>query len=210
MAETRNCPQCDMMMDYRLGEYECPSCGHRESSKPAEAPAEQRKASGPGFKATPPPPPGMQVPGMPGSSMGGYHGSPIEPQPRQKDPGLEMEKKGILAYYVLQNLIILSWAYSSPGSALADRVGFMFLMALPLILGFVLLFFILQTDQDWLRYTCMGCIGLGILLNIYTLVGPGVMNQTMLLTPAMQYTNSLLSLAYGIWLVTILYRDMQR
>ena len=45
--DKRQCPKCSTTMEYRLGELECPDCGHAE---PARLPEANPKASGPGFQ----------------------------------------------------------------------------------------------------------------------------------------------------------------
>jgi len=40
---TRDCPHCNVRMDYRLGVFECPQCGHEESA------GEKQPTSGPGL-----------------------------------------------------------------------------------------------------------------------------------------------------------------
>jgi len=46
-TQAKTCPKCSSVMDYRLGVYDCPQCGHTEA-KPSEQ--QQRNTAGPGFR----------------------------------------------------------------------------------------------------------------------------------------------------------------
>ena len=48
-TQKKTCPKCSSVMDYRLGVYDCPQCGHHEA-KQIEIDPRERRASGPGFK----------------------------------------------------------------------------------------------------------------------------------------------------------------
>ena len=185
MADTRNCPKCDTLMDYRLGEYECPSCGHTEGSAQSVGGVQSgRGLSGPGFQQPPPPPPGGNVPGMPGSRMG-YQGSPLEPGYGGGGAGagfdsLESEKNlyiyirvGLWALLLIAMIVISA---TGAGMMAGTGVGGMMWAAVLVILLYALvdiglLFFILKSDQTWAKYCCMGCMGLRLIGIIFSAVG---------------------------------------
>ena len=126
--QDKPCPQCGAAMSFRLGEFECASCGHTES---AEQPREER-GSGPGFRkeqwgggsssssagshgnyslpeqyqgspVAPPPPP-------PGSAFYGHqqaYGSPYESAPPPSSGSLDLEKKIYFGLQVASTLIAI-------------------------------------------------------------------------------------------------------
>lgn len=207
MAESRNCPQCDSMMDYRLGEYECPSCGHREPAQAVAPKQDARGPSGPGLLRIPPPPPGTVVPGMPGSY--GYQAQQEEAGGRIRDAGLEAEKKYILVYLFCYYLLIGIWGANAPMNYMFDGAAFFFVMLFSALAGCGVLYFTLHSDQSWVKYSCMGCVGLGAISNLITLIVPTASSTAMALPPALQLVSALLGLIYAGWLLFILYRDVQ-
>jgi hypothetical protein len=111
-AETRMCTECKVLMDHRLGQFECPKCGRIERSAPvdpaaAPPPPPRPSAAGPTSRHDPgakyrqnAPPAGVPTPGdaaMPPSGPIGYGGdAPIgygytPPPPKRGDP-LRLEK----------------------------------------------------------------------------------------------------------------------
>jgi len=96
---SRSCPKCQGTMQYRLGEFECPQCHHREpavSAAEMEA-AERATPHGPGF-ARP-----WRPPGQPAAAKPGYRPPSV--------PGEEPKPKSIYAPRAAAPLTV----YSDPG-----------------------------------------------------------------------------------------------
>ncbi|MEZ5339019.1 MAG: hypothetical protein R3F46_12270 [bacterium] len=208
MADNRNCPKCDTLMEYRLGEYECPGCGHTEGSAQSVSGVHSgRGLSGPGFQE-PVYPPGQTPP----ASQGGYRGYPEEaPRHGLISDGLSQEKWFIIGFYIFQYLLMGAMAASGPRAADFGGAGVIFTSMLVIsLIGAGILFFVLHSNQSWLKFCCMGCVGIGLISQIFTLFAPGAMRSSGMLSPTMELISTVLGLIYAGWLVSILYRDTQQ
>lgn len=223
MAEPRNCPKCGTQMNFRLGEYECPQCGHYEAQIKE---AQQRdETSGPGFKqpwqpggtrpgaVVPPPPasgtifqPGQQIRTGPGGStvIGGA------PQ-FELYPSLNMEMGIYFGLHVAVTvaIIIVAFAFGGMFAGLSSSFN---MSAIHALLGFLVLvflvrlsviWFVLYGSVIWVKWCCGGCTLIGILGAIPSILAVGTTAHDSPLV-------GLADVALSIWFLTIVYRDIQR
>ncbi len=211
MVDTRNCPKCDTLMDYRLGEYECPSCGHTESGAQAVSGVPSgRSTSGPGLIAPPPPPPGAPAPGMPGSYFGGQTSNTFDPFGGGGAGFSSLESEKNLFIYInagIYGLICLGCLFA------VFAVGPEMLIALVAVLvgaaiQIGILIFILKSDQMWAKYCCMGCMGLRLIGVLFTLLAPQAALAATEVPSALEVVLQSVTILFDIWFFTILWRDV--
>lgn len=207
MAEQRNCPKCDTPMDYRLGEYECPSCGHTEGGAQIKQPSGGRTTSGPGLITPPPPPPLTPGPGMPGSSFG-MRGGPADSYGSGRNDSLDWEKNLFIyinvAAYGLICLGLLFSAFIVGMEMLAVMVGVLVAAAIQI----AILVFILKGDQMWAKYCCMGCMGLRLLGVLFSFFAPDAALAASEIPSALEVVLQAVTILFDVWFFTILYRDV--
>lgn len=234
-AKTKTCPQCGTMMDFRLGTFECPQCGHtEEGEKPPEA--KGAASTGPGFRkeawhrsATPttgqpgqvPPPQSAGTIYTPGAApppglYGGYESTATA----SKYPTLETEKKivfgiqaGCSAIEIIL-ILIAGIAAEAGGAAALNFIGNLIGFGI----GIWILWYVLFEAQLWMKRACcawQGCSLIGVIILMLMATTPSALN--------MLQVNPLDHNLYviGIWLVLlpqmlwigwimfILWRDIQ-
>ena len=211
MAEPRSCPKCDTLMEYRLGEYECRSCGHTESGVLAVSGVPSgRTTSGPGLLIPPPPPPGAPAPGMPGSYFGNQTKDTFDPFGGGGAGFGSLESEKNLFIYInagIYGLICLAVLVS------VFAVGpEMLLVLVMLLIGAAIqigiLFFILKSDQMWAKYCCMGCMGLRLLGVLFTLMAPQAAMAATEVPGALEVVLQAITILFDVWFFTILWRDV--
>jgi len=221
----KSCPQCGSDMDYRLGMFECPQCGHEEEDKVLAAPAAE--ATGPGFRReswqrSAPPRPG-QVP--PPQSVGTIYtpgAAPpaglysAEPSSYNPYPSLQVEKVIYLSLTVagwLLTLIILIAASSALPSI--PEVGIsmgavIFGFAIAGLISVGLIWFVLFGDQVWAKYCCGGCMLFSMVTSVPGFFASAPSDFQVPGMGAFKVMYLALVLAFDLWFLSILWRDVQR
>jgi len=226
MAENRNCPECNTMMEYRLGMYECPSCAHTEER--TAKPAEEHQPSGPGFRREKWQKPAQAAPAVgSGTSPEAKYDMSLDldeetSQPRAPLTRLDWEKRiyfwlsvTVGSVSLINDLILVVHAMGIEGiwckEVLCLRVG-------PFFFGVFLLAFVLFSGEMWAK----GCCALLIIIQILSsfaavfVVIPYIgrfasgthFAPTFFSLPWI--VGWLIDMAWGLWLLWILYRDYQR
>lgn len=213
-------------MNMRLGSYECVNCGHEEEPPPPE-PEPQQDRHGPGFRretwqqpaasqpgqVPPPPAPGTVFTPGAAPAPGLYGGLDTN---YEAHPGLQTEKVIFMAIQAVGWLVLCIalgalMSYDMPVEV-SGMMG-------PMLAGFIigglialgLYWFVLFSDQVWAKYCCGGCIAVSLLLSL-----PGMF----LAAPATSYgmpgasgyqiITGVVGLIMNLWLLSILWRDVQR
>ena len=236
MAEkTKRCTACGGDMHLRLGIYECAQCGLTEEVQAAPPPA----THGPGLKR--PQPWQSQSSGTSSGSGGtiygqsGYGGpapppehvpaflAPPEgiydtPERRVETDNLDTEKKvffGILVLialaYPLMMLAIPAMAGINVPIMLGGNmfIGALFRAAVQLALYALALFY----GVVWIKYTCMGCQVIGVLVigwGLVFILGHPMPSE---IPSALSFLVTIIivgQILLNLWLISILYRDAQR
>ena len=218
--KSRSCPKCQAAMDFRLGEFDCPNCGHSES---AAQPKAERKGSGPGFRSeqqwgggqaippSAPPPPTTGTVYSPEVSHS--FGSEETALPKYHS-SLQTEKHVYLALAVLGSL---SSAFGSTsglglgGGAMAFG-GSIFSS----LIGLFVLAFVLYGSELWAKNCCMywtafqavlTILGSFFLHSFITQSGSTLGQGSGLHAGLVIFFGVLIGLASMAWLIWILYRD---
>jgi hypothetical protein len=228
MAEkTKNCPQCGTSMDFRLGVYECPQCGHEEEDK-AQPEATAAATSGPGFrKEAWRRPESASQPGQvpPPQSIGTIYTPGAAPPPglysepsRSREPNSSLHTEKVV-YFSLQAIgfvllyILVAFALTMLGPVpdVDFNLGLgIFFSIITNLIYMGLLWFVLFGDQVWAKYCCGGCVLLSLLISV---PGMFVSAPTGYNAPGMgvfQIVYILLLIAFNLWFLSILYRDVQQ
>ena len=199
-------------MHFRLGDYECESCPHRERGKPA-TPAEAA-AGAPQSPAEVACDPNPQRQMQQLRSTRDYRERNREPEQYDPAPGIEREKAILFAVYAGRVLLTLavalfgSAAFEDPNWLVKDGIG-LGLIAAALFLPITPIKWVVA----WLS-GIMGLLGLlGLFLSMLTMSVIGG-----LVAPSwydfMGYTGGLIAsfiaAAIEIWLASALFRDMHR
>lgn len=220
--KSRSCPKCHTAMDFRLGEFNCPNCGHTEL---AAQPKQERQSSGPGIRgeqqwgggqAIPPSvPPPPDTPGVTwGQPRSGAHLEPsaqFSPQGGSVD-SLIIEKYIYFAIHLVAGIIFTIMAAFGianfmpfPGGTLtAVIVGLIFAEAIQL----GIIWFVLFGSAIWSKWCCGGCAVIGVLGGLGTALG--ISNAAQASSGPGDAIIGTLQLAMNIWLITILWRDIQQ
>ncbi|MBN2082759.1 hypothetical protein JW859_11225 [bacterium] len=228
MADERFCPQCNVKMDYRLGVYECPGCGHTEER--VVKPAEERSPSGPGFRKEAwhqpahlnqpstgqvPSPNQLYSPGQaPSAQQSGYAAD------SGKYPTLGTEKKilfGIQAGCALLQIItvlVIGMMASVAGDLAPNLVG----EILGAIIGLGVLWYVLFNAEVWMKRACIGCQGCNLIGGVFILLfaaSPSILQALNIST----YDHNLYimilwiviapQLIWNSWIIYILWRDIE-
>jgi hypothetical protein len=192
------CPQCGQQMQYRLGEYECLGCGHREAAAP---PAEKTQHAGPGLKQP-------WQSGTTGASPGQAPPVPLYSSIGMRLPEEDARPVRFLGQEKLLFTTVWFVAQVACGVIVAGRYsgGMQTLVSLPsLIVNAVFstlcIGVVLYYDSEALRQCCMWLLGVLVLASIPSVfvffhMGEGALNIGLI-------TNIVLT---G-WLVAILMRD---
>jgi hypothetical protein len=221
--EALHCVKCGEVLDYRLGQYECPGCGHTQLAAPPAVQASRPQAGAgswdPGAQYRQAPPAAAPPPYAPGGySAGGRPGGPpFGPAAAAPDP-LRQEKLiflGVHGAIVLWGILgiagVLGGGWSGPPNpdelVVNEAAREMSAMAGGLI-GWVLAAGTLLLRETWLEWTCLSCTGCGVLggIGVLALAG-GVLAQAGLGGPALAQSG--LQVASNVWLLTLLWRDIQ-
>jgi hypothetical protein len=216
-AEKRNCPQCNTVMSYRLGEYECPSCGHSEIAAPQKQEADYGRPSDSVNRARLITPPGAPPPPSGGYNLGGQPPADMySPETRRASGGtLLMEKNiymGIQAVATILILVLLLIASAAMGDmgggGAVAAMGFSGFIGAAIGLG--LLYWVLYGDTVWLKWACLGCQSIGLVI---AFVGLFANNAAISATPGLrgfQLAYNLLQFGFALWFASIVYRDIQQ
>jgi hypothetical protein len=246
VGQTKHCPQCGSTMQFRLGEQECPSCGHVETAPPAPAVVEQEKPQDwGGIKrakllnvppTTAPPPSSVlnrdpsELYGQGGSYGGSLYGAADSPAPAENS-SLQMEKHIYFGLQVAGSLLTII-ALIAAGSMLSaldgmpDRgaLGFasggVFIASTIIgsLIGVLLMWFVLYGTVIWVKWTCLGCVGLS---TIFALIGFFMPTADLSIYDQLGSAMGLGFTTFGIlvrifqlaflgWFISILYRDIMR
>jgi len=193
-GKSRECPKCRVEMEFRLGEFNCPGCGHNE---PDKAPRKTAQFSGPGFRKERSSGPASQAP-PPG----------VRPVRFAKDSdtdqvsieALSREKVTFLTVFFafeLGSSIVIATSYAGPTAGLLSLPNALISAVFATIcVGFVLYF-----DNDCVRQCCMWSLAplvLFALWGIILAIGQGQGLITVSIIPTVLLSG---------WLVSILARD---
>ena len=224
-SKDRNCPQCRAAMDFRLGQFECPSCGHTEL---IEQPTQEEKSSGPGFKREQQwggsggrtnVPPGVAPPPAAGtvfSSESSHTFGREDSTPPKYHSSLQTEKHIYFGLNVLGHLVNIGGVGSSMGQdGAAAGFGVVFTGA---IVGNLLLAYVLYGSELWPKQCCMGCTGFQVLAYLGSLFFIGTLQrdinalnqfEDLMLAGGFAFLFVFIGVATSAWLIWILYRDAQ-
>jgi hypothetical protein len=106
-------------------------------------------------------------------------------------------------------LIIIMVMFAAP--AFGSDFGVTLFVALFIAaLSVLIVWFVLYGAQTWAKWTCMGCTGFSLLGSVGSLFAPAHFAATQGGAPvAYTLISSLVSIAMGLWLISILWRDVQ-
>lgn len=194
-------------MSFRLGQYECSSCGHTESTLAEPIAKLSTRRSLGGSDSDKSHVAGNQHYNVTGTVYGAAE-SPSGSSERVLNPGLELEKKLLMLLYIITMLMNGIWASQSGLRFYFDAAGVVVFYIASALIGLAILYFVLQSDQTWLKYGCMGCAGLNVLIQFITLIVPSSMASSGMFSEDVTLMSGLLSLIYAGWLTSILYRDV--
>jgi len=230
--ETKTCPKCSSVMDFRLGEYTCGQCGHTEA-KQIEQQQQQPKASGPGFRreqpwdkaqssmhspgAAPPPPSGTTYqPGATGAPYEQAYGASQE----YSDP-LQMEKTIYFWIVVVSNILVGILNMIGQSAAGGGASGF-FAMAIGTLIGIGILYWVLFGETIWAKWCCLGCSAIELFFLLFVAFAGGAMIAQMFsggdgmyyqpgeygMASFLYWLFILMSFAWAGWFISILWRDI--
>ena len=205
MTESRQCPNCSTTMEYRLGEYQCPSCEHTEKAEILSGPA----TSGPGLR-------------QPAATLQNY-----DPQAGRQDfikdyrldtgpspdydpsPGLSNEKLILLGLFLVQALVnIFSVANQGGQTAGGTSLSTVLLMQGGTLLMLAVVFFVPFIPLKWLMATLSCLVGmlgaLGLIMGLLALTFFGS------LLGLLAWLAQLLNVGVNLWIASVLYRDIQK
>lgn len=193
--ETQQCPRCGSVLDYRLGQYECPGCGHTQlEATPA------RSAAG-----LPPGP--AQAADF--NTPVGYSPPPVEDfaDPRRAEKFAHIWAQG--AGYAVLLLVLASDANVAGYEVMNERgrgwaLGVMMLIA-PLAVGTIWLS--LFARERWLKWLCAGCAGC-MTLRIASNAMIAVLAESLYNQRGLAFL-SFLQLGLCLWFLSLVWRDIK-
>ena len=222
LMELRNCPKCSTSMDFRLGEFDCPSCGYKEPAD-KKAQQEQPAQSGPGFKqqwtqpgrsspgTSPPPPPAPGTMYQPGQQLTDTpYGPPAFESDRFKS--LHTEKNVCFGLIVASSFFHIIGALFALGNEPLGGIFGLFIILFSLFLWW----FVLYGTAVWSKYCCLIILVFGLVSNLiggaYIFMS-GDMLASGLLPPGIAVMMTIMfvvSVAVSAWVMSIIYRDIQQ
>lgn len=226
-------------MSYRLGEYECPSCGHRQAAPPPPEPPVSSKAASP--PDSPRSPAALKLQNSSGPLLhrdentygGGWTPAAAPPPPEPErvfnlggDPPekfFESDRHGMVKHTQLpmeKNVLfwlnalwtmggMISGFSSGPGQALSSIIWGS--------LALFALWMVLHSEEVWPKWACAGCVVLSWVSLLGILFGSQVGFWSTLQqrlpyagVPAwLSYMALSLHVLGDLWLLTILARDIR-
>jgi hypothetical protein len=167
MAEAKNCPQCGSTMNFRLGTYECPQCGHSGTGPPAgEAPAAAGRV-GQRRESWQPDQPLRGTPAAaPPEARQELEIDPLARPVGERPSGLELEKRiyfGITAAITIVGALGSIFSSITGGGSLPWLLSSLFWDAV----GLFLLAYVLFSGEAWAR----GCCAVLVALELIALIG---------------------------------------
>jgi hypothetical protein len=190
-------------MSFRLGQYECGSCGHIESTLAEPIAKMSTRASLGGSDS--------KLGKVPHAVTGTVYGTSDSSQSMQEtvlNPSLELEKKLLMLFYIFLMLMNGTWASHSDLRFYFEVAGVVIFYIVAALIGLAVLFIVLKSDQAWLKYGCMGCSGLSAVSQFISLFVPAGMAGSGKFSDEVILMSGMLSVIYSAWLASILYRDL--
>lgn len=187
MAESKACPKCGTVMDFRLGMYECPQCGHdEEPSKPEPT----SQSSGPGLRreawhrsqpGTGAQAPGAGQPPLPGQSHvpspGTLYTPGAAPPPGlygdeagarvSKHSTLETEKGVYFGINVALVCLGIIGAFIMVVSGEPSAVANLFGQVIGGAIGLGILYWIFHGASANMKLTCAGCSAFVLMMMVF-------------------------------------------
>lgn len=222
--QSRSCPKCHEAMDFRLGEFDCPNCGHTES---AAKPKAQSKGSGPGFRSEqqwggstgkPNVPPRVAPPatGTVYSPEESHTFGKEESRSPKPHSSLQTEKHVYFGITVLGSLVnVLSSTFSHGlGWSVMGILENLFWA----FIGLAVLAFVFFGSELWAKQCCMWWTVFQIVLVLGSFIFvSSLLNRAQiggfpgagLLGSGLAIYAAAISIAWEAWLIWILYRDSQ-
>jgi hypothetical protein len=200
-SRKRDCPKCGSEMVFRLGEMECPECGHHE---PAEPPRPRQEARQP--LLPPPPRPPESTP-----TIFGQIYSPHEYMRKERTASPFLgEKLVMMGIYVAGFLITVAILVLSRGiwTAVGD-VGLTYASLVGAVIVFQLLWLALLAWVLFGRFIPVkwGCITLTVLSALVE-VGNFIFSGASFSTEPSSWVGGAIGVAMTVWLISLLLRDI--
>lgn len=233
------CPQCGSQMLFRLGEYECAQCGHRQS---AVQPKEERASSGPGFRKeqwgggsssassygggySPQGQPRggspVSAPPPPGSGLYNYASNYSSVETVSYPDSLQTEKYVYFGIHVVSSLFLAASvifaivALNTMDASVSSQANTpeMFL-AVPILIGMIIFAILLKIGLLWFvlfsDQTWAKWTCSGCTI-LGLLISTGYLAGSIAMANGILLTLGFLAdIAIGIWFLTIMRRDIQR
>jgi hypothetical protein len=199
-SRKRDCPKCGSEMIFRLGEMECPECGHYE---PVEPPRPRQEARQPLLPPLPPPATGTRP------VFGSLYSPEHSRQERAAIPYLG-EKLAIMGIYVLGFIATVALlAFASGIMQEADPEGIPYAFVVSLVLIFQLLWLALLAWVLFGRFIPVkwGCITLTVLSALVE-VGNFIFSGASFSTEPSSWVGGAIGVAMTVWLISLLLRDI--
>jgi hypothetical protein len=238
-AEDQRCSECGSLMDFRLGLYECQQCGHTEEPPPPEPEPERtrhgpgfrrepwQRPGAPGGAAEAPPsraaPPGTFYSYAP--APGATLHDPSQPAlaPASEYPTLQIEKHiffGLQVLGVLGSLVlvVLGATLDPYGFQRTDQYMMMVQVFWSALASVFIYWLALYGRLLWVKYCCCafmafvitcGIVGFMMVLGVIGQLPLGYDLTAGFLGGALGISLTVLQLAYLMWFVWILWRDIQ-
>lgn len=213
----RFCSACGAPMQFRLGQFECPACGRIDAPepKPTDAgrsgrPAQASSSWDPGaqYRATPAPS-DMAPPPAPAGGYGVASGA----TPGGTDDPLKTEKyiyiglQAVASFFAVMIIGAAIGAYRHLGTGgdgtAAGSTGALVMLGIVVTLVRVgVAAMVLLTREIWLKWTCLGCNGCGLISLVFLLLSGRA-------AAGGGGAGSIVDSLIALWFMTILYRDIQ-
>ncbi|MCH7472570.1 hypothetical protein IIA79_06425 [bacterium] len=224
--ESKICPQCHRLMQFRLGEYECPACGYFEKETAEHPAAEQAPRREPWqTPASPPAPPPPAEDGSPrltgASSIATRRsdGSREPPPAFDPAPALDNEKMYLLGLFVLKAMVNIFAGASvtvDPTVTQALLSPFLGRFAAELI-SLALIVLVIYVPVIPLKWACaswsclIGLLSLaGVLFGMFLIPIVSIVMPISGLFSFIGILITLLNIVVYLWLASVLYRDISR
>ncbi len=226
-------------MDWRLGRWECRCGNSEDPAEEAARAAQQQRSAAPdqpsgrGIQRKPIYRDGKVVGyeseqdaatyTAPSPSLLGSRTDAFDPYARgggSGDDALSQEKR----YWLMAEIgwSVIMAIFMSIFLAGNPQVGFQSGLTLAIfiptfVIGMgihlAIMWWILFGAEIWAKWTCLGCNGCGLLSTIASLFAPAAMlasqQQFQMMPGWLQVVSSVVQLGMGIWLISLLYRDIQ-
>ena len=220
--KSRSCPKCKAAMDFRLGQFDCPNCGHTEL---AEQPQAQPRTSGPGFQpllSGDPTGSTANAGALAGGTLYDQNASLTGPGAARKD-SLDREKSGFFWIIVGAEVLPLPLMLLA---GLADTDGSMLLVALiyavVIAIRLSIMHWVIMGDSVWVKCVVIVINAIWVLVlaaflvsltqeDTYSISAAGYSLDAVQASGYAVFAGGyvVLSIAWIGWFISILWRDIR-